>query len=103
MNCMRCSRLNMYFFSALLPMAMISSSKRVTPLCMISECPKVKGSKDPGKIARLIGSFSGCRLQGNISNLPIFFQSLIYGASEAVSYTHLRAHETDSYLVCRLL
>ena len=21
----------------------------------------------------------------------------------AVSYTHLRAHETDSYLVCRLL
>src|SRR5665647_531630 len=22
---------------------------------------------------------------------------------EAVSYTHLRAHETDSYLVCRLL
>src|SRR5664279_4094675 len=25
------------------------------------------------------------------------------GAVEAVSYTHLRAHETDSYLVCRLL
>src|SRR5664279_4599420 len=26
------------------------------------------------------------------------------GASlETVSYTHLRAHETDSYLVCRLL
>src|SRR5665647_65619 len=24
-------------------------------------------------------------------------------ASLAVSYTHLRAHETDSYLVCRLL
>ena len=23
--------------------------------------------------------------------------------SESVSYTHLRAHETDSYLVCRLL
>ena len=23
--------------------------------------------------------------------------------SEPVSYTHLRAHETDSYLVCRLL
>ena len=22
---------------------------------------------------------------------------------QAVSYTHLRAHETDSYLVCRLL
>ena len=25
------------------------------------------------------------------------------GAETAVSYTHLRAHETDSYLVCRLL
>src|SRR5665647_3043202 len=24
-------------------------------------------------------------------------------AVDAVSYTHLRAHETDSYLVCRLL
>src|SRR5665647_3969607 len=25
------------------------------------------------------------------------------GGTESVSYTHLRAHETDSYLVCRLL
>ena len=25
------------------------------------------------------------------------------GGPMAVSYTHLRAHETDSYLVCRLL
>src|SRR5665647_3854383 len=25
------------------------------------------------------------------------------GLIESVSYTHLRAHETDSYLVCRLL
>src|SRR5665647_2444375 len=25
------------------------------------------------------------------------------GTSLSVSYTHLRAHETDSYLVCRLL
>ena len=24
-------------------------------------------------------------------------------ADDAVSYTHLRAHETDSYLVCRLV
>ena len=24
-------------------------------------------------------------------------------ATDSVSYTHLRAHETDSYLVCRLL
>ena len=27
----------------------------------------------------------------------------IVEALESVSYTHLRAHETDSYLVCRLL
>src|SRR5665647_1328658 len=26
----------------------------------------------------------------------------IFLGAEAVSYTHLRAHETDSYLVCRL-
>src|SRR5664279_6546525 len=29
--------------------------------------------------------------------------STILGIDEPVSYTHLRAHETDSYLVCRLL
>ena len=29
--------------------------------------------------------------------------AVVTAAVEAVSYTHLRAHETDSYLVCRLL
>ena len=29
--------------------------------------------------------------------------SSVSGTVKAVSYTHLRAHETDSYLVCRLL
>src|SRR5665647_3653766 len=29
--------------------------------------------------------------------------STIQGSYRPVSYTHLRAHETDSYLVCRLL
>ena len=29
--------------------------------------------------------------------------SIIVPDSGPVSYTHLRAHETDSYLVCRLL
>ena len=28
---------------------------------------------------------------------------LEHSLQSAVSYTHLRAHETDSYLVCRLL
>src|SRR5680860_1305552 len=29
--------------------------------------------------------------------------TLVTHSAGAVSYTHLRAHETDSYLVCRLL
>src|SRR5680860_1760651 len=33
------------------------------------------------------------------SNEPKF----VLGRRSPVSYTHLRAHETDSYLVCRLL
>src|SRR5680860_1691820 len=39
--------------------------------------------------------------------LPYMYDSICAGSSlgtcETVSYTHLRAHETDSYLVCRLL
>ena len=37
--------------------------------------------------------------------LDIFYHSQLYElmSNGAVSYTHLRAHETDSYLVCRLL
>ena len=39
------------------------------------------------------------RAQGNkVSELSTEVASL-----KPVSYTHLRAHETDSYLVCRLL
>ena len=34
---------------------------------------------------------------------PIFAFARIKETMETVSYTHLRAHETDSYLVCRLL
>ena len=30
-------------------------------------------------------------------------QTMVFDKGIAVSYTHLRAHETDSYLVCRLL
>ena len=37
--------------------------------------------------------------------LPNFTETEMYAVmwSEPVSYTHLRAHETDTYLVCRLL
>ena len=32
-----------------------------------------------------------------------FIYLLLDNETAAVSYTHLRAHETDSYIVCRLL
>ena len=31
------------------------------------------------------------------------YEKILAGEEKPVSYTHLRAHETDSYLVCRLL
>src|SRR5664279_412525 len=34
---------------------------------------------------------------------PFFGELVDFMVSGPVSYTHLRAHETDSYLVCRLL
>src|SRR5664279_4448498 len=43
----------------------------------------------------------GVRRARDPSNLRA--TSLRYHAKMAVSYTHLRAHETDSYLVCRLM
>ena len=40
---------------------------------------------------------------GAVSVIREHFPDLEIHASTPVSYTHLRAHETDSYLVCRLL
>src|SRR5665647_3554068 len=37
---------------------------------------------------------------GHITDLRYYYS---HTSKEPVSYTHLRAHETDSYLVCRLL
>src|SRR5664279_5094569 len=39
--------------------------------------------------------------QNEFSKMVLFFRK--WDIFIAVSYTHLRAHETDSYLVCRLL
>src|SRR5664279_5908685 len=36
-----------------------------------------------------------------VTNTTLTFR--VSTVTEPVSYTHLRAHETDSYLVCRLL
>src|SRR5664279_5208670 len=45
-------------------------------------------------------NFSDVFLKGQPKDSIISFLNPSYNA---VSYTHLRAHETDSYLVCRLL
>src|SRR5665647_1703792 len=42
-------------------------------------------------------------LLGVQTTTPTIRQALAVGRITTVSYTHLRAHETDSYLVCRLL
>ena len=43
----------------------------------------------------------------NVLYNPVYMGKIAYGRrrteKKPVSYTHLRAHETDSYLVCRLL
>src|SRR5665647_859172 len=42
-------------------------------------------------------------LQSHFPDHQILAEEGSTGGSSPVSYTHLRAHETDSYLVCRLL
>src|SRR5665647_2152743 len=47
-------------------------------------------------------NFGCCIRSGNVRN-PFDFSRVWILGPIPVSYTHLRAHETDSYLVCRLL
>ena len=62
------------------------------------------GGKEAGSVQKEFSFFkpryeldyNGWRCEGD-------FLAWEYDVYEAVSYTHLRAHETDSYLVCRLL
>ena len=55
----------------------------------------------------LSGRTSSCLAREAHSNAQIEFSALREAAAsyqiDAVSYTHLRAHETGAYLVCRLL
>ena len=63
----------------------------------------VSGSSKPGKPSNLPFSYhSNPFLRKVIVKRRRFLTNLVVGL-ESVSYTHLRAHETDSYLVCRLL
>src|SRR5665647_2861716 len=58
--------------------------------------PLVVGAEASGEIAAVGPGVSGFKAADKV---------VMYGAMTCgpVSYTHLRAHETDSYLVCRLL
>src|SRR5678810_1499368 len=58
----------------------------------------------------LVGDSLGMVVQGHDTTLPVTLEEMAYhcravvrGTSRAVSYTHLRAHETGRNLVCRLL
>src|SRR5680860_343915 len=46
------------------------------------------------------GVLHALRKNETLQNTPFIF---LTAKTEPVSYTHLRAHETDSYIVCRLL
>src|SRR5665647_3599337 len=54
---------------------------------------------DPAPPGARAGGRQGI-IEVTVRTTPVPFDS---DALRAVSYTHLRAHETDSYLVCRLL
>src|SRR5665647_1391908 len=63
------------------------------------------------KYSHLVGNYGGA-WQDQAQEFVNFPGSIIFNTNciqkpsdsyKAVSYTHLRAHETDSYLVCRLL
>src|SRR5665647_2324677 len=62
--------------------------------------------KDP-VLSKALALKGGTAINLTIFNLPRLSVDIdldYLGAdSRAVSYTHLRAHETDSYIVCRLL
>ena len=57
----------------------------------------VLASNNRGKLAELQALFAG------LDMVLISQSSLGVTEAEAVSYTHLRAHETPEHLVCRLL
>ena len=42
-------------------------------------------------------------LRSSVEDTLRAFGATVVPGADPVSYTHLRAHETDSYLVCRLL
>src|SRR5664279_6235608 len=62
-----------------------------------------KGTKVEDAIKDLAGVTSIAYTSGDPVALAKALSKYAKDNPESVSYTHLRAHETDSYLVCRLL
>src|SRR5665647_1858332 len=50
-----------------------------------------------------VSMFQESRAEKAMETLKNWMPEYAKALRDAVSYTHLRAHETDSYLVCRLL
>src|SRR5665647_3762492 len=74
-------------------------AKKLAQICALNAIAAVKALiGDLDEVTRVV------KVVGFVASDPSFTgqPGVINGAS-AVSYTHLRAHETDSYLVCRLL
>src|SRR5680860_1704823 len=59
-------------------------------------------SSPAGTILKVLATKS-CTSRAGACNRALPSGELSSMITTAVSYTHLRAHETDSYLVCRLL
>src|SRR5664279_6243675 len=62
---------------------------------------RIKRMEDSGVIKQYATLVDHAKV--NKALMVICYVSLKQHSKNAVSYTHLRAHETDSYLVCRLL
>src|SRR5680860_92049 len=83
--------------------ACIRPIPRTSPMdwCFSCKTSSPERSRSPCILA-LEGRPAPFRAGGFAGETPVHRRRPGYGP-DAVSYTHLRAHETDSYLVCRLL
>src|SRR5680860_1696935 len=82
----------------------IVNEHRLTDMDNIAQSSVGNGKRFRGAGVALV------RDEGHLLTLLEFYHSLadrahsnLWTLQVPVSYTHLRAHETDSYLVCRLL
>ena len=69
---------------------------------LVFDTKKFLKGRGVDKTATLITRFAGSFMIATVL-MAIYVAFIRSGGLVAVSYTHLRAHETDSYLVCRLL